>query len=314
MIPARILLVDDQPENLKAIVSLFDRSAGRYEIYQTTLAVQALEIAREEQPDLVITDWDMPSMDGIELIEALKADPLTEDIPVIMCTGVMTSSTNLQTALEAGAADYIRKPVDAVELVARTQTMLRMGEMIHRIKEQNHALRHSYAILEEMSRTDPLTRLSNRRHLEERLAEAKSKADRTHDPFSVILCDLDRFKRFNDRHGHDCGDRILIEVGALLTDTARGYDHVGRWGGEEFLLVLPQTDGAGGSVVAEKIRTAVAEHPFVYDDVRLSVTLTLGVCEYTPGTTVEACIARADEALYSGKANGRNRVEVGERL
>jgi diguanylate cyclase (GGDEF)-like protein len=308
MKPHIVLIVDDQPQNLNAIVQHFRKLTHPYEVYQTTSGRQAFHIAHEEQPDLIITDWDMPDLDGIELIKQLKSDPVTADIPVIMCTGVMTSSKNLDTALNAGAADYIRKPVDPIELIARTRSMVKMGEMIKTIKEQNHALRQSYARMEKMSRTDPLTSLSNRRDLDERLIEEKATADRHGHSFSLILCDIDRFKQFNDRYGHECGDYVLTSTAKLLRQGVRTSDHVGRWGGEEFLVVLPETDTASAQIIAEKLRNKIDHQEHHYHEHTLSVTVTFGIATYRRGEAIEATLIRADMALYEGKASGRNRV------
>jgi diguanylate cyclase (GGDEF)-like protein len=307
----KILIVDDEVSNLSVIAHAFDRMVQlHYEILQTPSPARALEIAVAEQPDLVITDWDMPGMDGIELIRRLKADEATRDIPVIMCTGVMTTSENLQAALSAGAVDYIRKPVDAIELTARTHSMLQLASSFRRIRKQNQELRENYQRMEWMARTDMLTELSNRRDSVDALKREIAIARRHHRPLTLALADVDEFKAFNDRHGHACGDFVLRALAGLLRSSVRGQDHVGRWGGEEFVLLFPDTEPDGAQVAAEKICRLVEGRDWRFEDVPLRITLTIGLCGYDGVADIDRLLRLADGALYEGKAAGRNRVVV----
>ncbi len=172
--------------------------------------------------------------------------------------------------------------------------------------------RRAVAELEGMSRSDPLTGLANRRALLERLSAERSRADRTGRRFAVVLADLDWFKTVNDRYGHSGGDAVLQQVARRLLDTVRAQDVVGRWGGEELMLILPETDPDGAAVLAEKTRTAVASAPFDVDGRPVPVTLTLGVAGYTPHGTLDGTIRAADRAMYAGKRAGRDRVVVAE--
>jgi len=166
--------------------------------------------------------------------------------------------------------------------------------------------------LEDMSRSDPLTGLANRRALLERLSSERSRADRTGRPFAVVLGDLDRFKTVNDRYGHSAGDQVLQQVSRRLADTVREQDVVGRWGGEELMLILPETEPDGAAVLAEKIRMAVAVQPFEVEGRRVPVTLTLGVAGYTPHGDLDGTVREADRAMYAGKRAGRDRVVVAD--
>jgi diguanylate cyclase len=163
--------------------------------------------------------------------------------------------------------------------------------------------------LHSMANTDALTGLSNRRHLLEIAAYELARIARTPRPLSIIICDIDHFKVVNDRHGHACGDRVLALVAKTVNSAVRLQDSVSRWGGEEFLVLLPETDLAAAQVISERIRNAVAAQQTSCDSLTLTVTLTLGVGEWLAGERFEDCIARADDALYVGKQSGRNRTE-----
>ena len=310
-VPQKVLIVDDEATNLQVIARVFEAMPDSpYEVMQTLSPVQALEIARQEQPDLIITDWDMPVVDGIELIRRLKDDPVTRDVLVIMCTGVMTTSQNLETALDAGAVDYIRKPVDALELIARTRSMLHLAATLKRMRRQNEELRASRDRMEWMARTDMLTKLPNRRDFLEKLDREMASARRHGRCFVLAMADLDDFKVVNDRHGHAAGDAVLEGAAALLRHAVRTDDYVARWGGEEFILLFADTDLEGGRLIAEKIRQLVSERSWEFEGRTLSITVTIGACAFDGRVELDALLRRADEALYQGKAAGRNRVVV----
>lgn len=307
----KILIVDDEALNLGAIARCFEQRPDLpYELLQSTSAPKALQIAELELPDLIITDWDMPEIDGIELIRRLKSNPLTADIPVIMCTGVMTTSENLQAALSVGAMDFIRKPVDAIELIARTHSMLQLARSFQKIREQNHELRESYERMERMARTDMLTQLSNRFDFVDQLDQEIS-ASSAEQPFVVVLADIDDFKSFNDRYGHSCGDFVLKQLADLMRAQVGELHSVGRWGGEELILLLRNVGAEAGATLAEQVRKAVADSTWEFEGQRLQITITAGLCQYADGNDVDALLKRADAALYEGKRGGRNVVVVG---
>lgn len=309
--PQKILIVDDEATNLQVIARVFESMADhRYEILQTLSAERAQEIARAEQPDLIITDWDMPVVDGIELIRRLRADEATRDILVIMCTGVMTTSKHLEAALDAGAVDYIRKPVDELELIARTRSMLQLAATLKRMRRQNEELRASYERMEWMARTDMLTKLPNRRDFLEKLERSLASATRHHRSLVLAMADIDDFKAVNDRYGHYAGDMVLEQVSALMRDAVRTDDYIARWGGEEFILLFSDTDLEGGRIIAEKIRRLAAERSWEFEGQPISVTFSIGVCASDGSGDMNDLLRRADEALYEGKTAGRNTVVV----
>jgi len=303
--PRRILIVDDEPANLEVLSRAFEGMGRSYEVLQTLSPLKALEIAIVEQPDLIITDWDMPEMDGIGLIQSLKESVATRDILVIMCTGVMTSSEHLQTALTAGAVDYIRKPVDTIELQARTRTMLQLGSVLKRIRKQNEELRASHDRMEWMSRTDMLTQLSNRRDFLEKLHREVAVSTRHGRSFVLALADVDDLKSVNDRHGSGVGDSVLAALAGVIRQSVREEDYVGRWGGEEFILLLPDTGVEGGRVAALAIHRAVAERPRLVEGLELAVTVTIGGCVFEGAGDTDALLRRAEQALAAGKAAGK---------
>ena len=168
--------------------------------------------------------------------------------------------------------------------------------------------------MEELAMTDALTRLPNRRRMREMLEAERNRFTRSGHSFAVIIGDIDGFKLINDARGHDCGDYVLFELAAILRSVLRAQDGVARWGGEEFLFLLPDTDHRGAGVVAEKLRAAVESAALSFADQTLKITMTFGVSVYSAAASTEACVRRADEALYAGKDQGKNRVVVGAEL
>jgi diguanylate cyclase (GGDEF)-like protein len=309
--PQKVLIVDDEAANLEVLARAFEAmEERRYEILQTLSPRRALEIAVTEQPDLIITDWDMPELDGIGMIGSLKESVATRDILVIMCTGVMTTSENLKTALDAGAVDFIRKPVDTVELQARTRSMLQLASTLKRIRKQNEELRASYDRMEWMARTDMLTQLSNRRDFLEKLHREIAVSTRRGRSFVLALVDVDQLKAVNDRHGHQVGDEVLIALAGLLRRSLRPEDYVARWGGEEFILLFSDTDIEGGRVIAEKIRELVADRERFVEEAPVAITVTVGGCLFEGDGELGPLLRRADEVLHAAKAAGRDRVVI----
>ncbi len=178
------------------------------------------------------------------------------------------------------------------------------------ISLKNEELLKAYEKLELLARTDPLTHLSNRRDMMEKIEYEKRRCDRSGNSFVLTIGDIDFFKSINDTYGHDAGDYVLTEISALMTTMLRKQDIVGRWGGEEFLLFFPDTPLEGGRIAADKVRLAIEEHTFGFSGETIRVSMTFGVCEYNKGMKIDACLKKADQALYRGKQNGRNQVQL----
>jgi two-component system cell cycle response regulator len=245
----------------------------------------------------------MEGLDGLAVLDALRADPHTEDMPVVFVTG-HTDAADLALGLQRGAHDYVRKPVDPVELVARIGTALRLRTLHDELARRN-------AELEQAARTDVLTGLANRRHADDVLRATIASARRHHRTLCAVLVDVDRFKAVNDTHGHAAGDAVLREIAARLSAGLREEDLAARWGGEEFLLLLPDSPDAG--IVCERLRAAIAERPVnVHGLLELRVSASFGWASWTGDETGETLVGRADLALYAAKAGGRDRVVCAE--
>jgi diguanylate cyclase (GGDEF)-like protein len=242
---------------------------------------------------------EMPVLDGHATLARLKADPELKDIPVVFLTG-RVDTADVVTGLHLGAHDYLRKPFEANELMARVSAALRTKWLQDELRTRN-------AELDRVARIDMLTNIYNRRHLDEHLRSVISSARRHDRTIGVLIVDIDHFKNVNDEHGHLAGDAVLREVAARLAQAMRTEDALGRWGGEEFLAVLTDTPPEGVRVMAERLRQVIAAAPFTLDDgSQIRVTVSVG---HASGTEdAEVLVHRADDALYVAKAEGRNRV------
>ena len=296
--PARVLVADDS-----ALVRSMMRDhlmAAGYEVLEAQDGEEALARVRATAPDVVLLDRDMPRLDGLAVLDAMQADQATAAIPVVFVTGRATA-IELAEGLGHGAHDYVRKPVEAAELVARVRSALRTRRLRDELRERNLQL-------ESMARTDVLTGMVGRRHGATVLAEACTAAAATGESLAVVMADVDHFKHVNDHHGHAAGDVVLRAVADVMRDGLVTGETAVRWGGEEFLLVLPGCETSGALARAERLRRAVAGSPVDLGGRRHGVTASLGCAILGPGETPEALVARADQALYAAKAAGRDRV------
>ncbi|MEJ7810068.1 MAG: diguanylate cyclase [Gemmatimonadaceae bacterium] len=305
--PARILIVDDHEDNVEVLRARLE--ARGYDCDSAQDGEEALRKVAEHPPDLILLDVMMPRVDGHEVARQIKANPNLPFIPIIMQTA-LDSVSNKVEGLGAGADDYITKPINFAELEARVRAMLRIKRLQNELGEANRKLADVNAKLTEMAVTDGLTGLYNRRHIEERLHEMFEHSDRLHEPMSCVMFDLDHFKSVNDTYGHQAGDAVLRELAALLKDVARGVDRVGRYGGEEFIALLPGTVLDAAVTFAERARQQVEERVFAFEGGTLRRTLSCGVAAW-PHPKIrhrEQLVKAADDALYVAKDLGRNRV------
>lgn len=299
-VPApRILLADDS-STVRTIARMELESAG-YTVFEAPDGEVALALAIEQQPDTIVLDIEMPVMDGYETVTALKADPRTADIPVVFLTG-RTDAADVVRALKLGGHDYVRKPPEAAELLARVRAALR-------VKTLQDQLRSRADELDRMTRTDHLTGLFNRRHMEESLRAMTAGATRHGFPIVVLIVDVDHFKSVNDTLGHQAGDEVLVELAARLRSVMRVEDVLGRWGGEEFLLLLPHTTATQASFLAERLRSVVEATPVETSAGALSISISVG------GAAAEEqghhdLLLTADRELYVAKEAGRNQVHI----
>ncbi len=291
---ATILLIDDSTD-MHRLLSVRLR-AESLEILGADNGFDGIGLARSRLPDLILLDIDMPGMDGFEVLQALRDDEMTHQIPVIFLSAMSTSNDKVR-AFEMGAMDYVSKPPDWAELRARVRSALRISLLMK--------------MLSQKAQLDGLTGLWNRTYLDTRLSEEFSQAMRYGHPLSLILADLDHFKSINDTFGHPHGDRVLQAFASLLTRTCREGDVAFRYGGEEFAVILPETRLRPAAEAAERMRTAFEtitwkQHP------QHPVTASFGVAglQELAQPSVERLVAAADNALYAAKKQGRNCVVV----
>jgi two-component system, cell cycle response regulator len=235
----------------------------------------------------------------------LQASEDLRDIPVVFLTG-NTGTDDIVAGLRAGAHDYLKKPFETSELIARVGAAVRTK----RLQDQ---LRSRSAELDRMSRTDVLTGLRNRRHLDEQLGQIQAAGVRHAHLLAVVMLDIDHFKQVNDTEGHQGGDDVLREFARRLQRETRAEDVAGRWGGEEFLVLVPEPEVESAALLAERIRVAVADQPFDLGEHQRTVTVSAGWA-IGPADDVDGLIRRADGALYEAKATGRNRVVAARSL
>lgn len=303
--PPVILVADDEPINRSLIQRRLEREG--YRVYTAENGREAVEITRETLPDLVILDVMMPEMDGLEACRLIKEDETTHDLPVIFLSA--RDETEMKVSgLTLGANDYISKPFKAEELLARVSVAIRLKRERDQLRASAEEARASAEIAHEQAMTDALTGLLNRYGLQRALQREQSEARRYHRPLSCLLIDLDNFKTINDTYGHAAGDTALQQIANILTKAVRGSDMVFRHGGEEFLVLLPETNLEGAAALAEKIRIAAEAQLFGGGHI-FPMTLSAGVASLSELESGHDMIARADMALYNAKARGRNRVE-----
>ena len=290
-----VLVVDDQPLNIRMLAEAL---GDNYHVKAATCGETALKICRmAEPPDLILLDVLMPGMDGHEVCRALKEDPATRGIPVIFITA-KNDSRDEEYGFSIGAVDYIAKPFSPVIVQARVRTHL--------------TLKQNIDLLESMAFLDGLTGIANRRRFDRELDEQWQRSLAAQTPISLIIADIDRFKRYNDGYGHGPGDDCLKLIArAIAASALKSCDLVARYGGEEFVVLLPATDETGVRRVCRRIQERVAglAIPHPYSDTADFVTVSLGGCTLVPttggsGTTL---LALADQQLYRAKESGRNR-------
>lgn len=302
----RILIAEDDASSRLLLQKVLEKWG--YQVVPVGDGERALAVLTgDEPPALAILDWMMPGLDGVEVCRRVRALEL-DDPPYLILLTSRADKQDVAMALEAGADDYVLKPFDRDELRAR----LVVGR---RFVELNRSLLEAKAALERQAVTDPLTGVLNRRGILDKLETEVARAERQGKPLSVALLDIDHFKSINDRYGHSVGDVVLRAVVERTQAALRAYDSVGRFGGEEFLMVIPGLRAGEARGVLERVRLRVGETPVATENVLVPVTVSIGGAGYQGGS-IDALIREADDALYRAKAQGRDRtvVDTGARL
>ncbi len=301
---SRILIVDDNEINLLVAKKLL--CEYNYYIETVKSGEEALEIVKKIDFDLIIMDIVMPGMDGYETCFKIKLN--NPSALVIMLTS-LTNDEALHKSFASGAVDFIKKPIHKMELYVRVKNALRIRNAEKSLQEALQTLKKKNKQLEVLADTDGLTGLFNHRYLISALSNNINLTKRYKTSLSIIMFDIDHFKHINDLHGHIIGDKVLKLIAETFNEYTRNVDIIGRYGGEEFLIILPNTNLTGCIRVAELLRTQVQKIKFSELDTNFPITISGGVCEYSSKYNLSSFISQADKLLYKAKEKGRNRVE-----
>ncbi|MGB4600152.1 MAG: diguanylate cyclase [Trichlorobacter sp.] len=298
------LIVEDNQETRLRIVADLEHSGLFSHIYEAVDGLEGFRIVSERAPDLILCDVEMPRMDGLKFLNLLHTKPDTCHIPVLMLTGVVNRSVKLR-GLTEGAVDFVQIPYDPQELIARVKLHLATKRREDELKRKNREL-------ELLSNKDPLTGAFNRRYLGQRLNAELMRAARSNGALSVLMLDIDRFKKINDSIGHQAGDQVLQHVTAQIMASLRDYDLLFRYGGEEFVVLLPDTRLPEATIVAQRL--CIKMHSIKLSGIleKIAITVSAGVASFPgPDTdTADKLLAGADAALYEAKSCGRDQVAV----
>ncbi|MBO6939531.1 MAG: diguanylate cyclase [Deltaproteobacteria bacterium] len=300
--PGRVLVVEDDRVTREFVAGLL-RGAG-FEVQTLETGSPAVDMARSGKVDLVLLDVVMPGVSGIDVCRMIKSVTGDAFVPVILVTAKSDTASRVE-GLRIGADDYVCKPFDERELLARVEGMLR-------IKQMHDEVTTAKARLQELAVRDDLTGLFNFRYLHTRLHEEFKRAERYREPLACAMVDVDGFKSFNDQYGHEVGDIVIKGVAERLTAALREIDVVARYGGDEFLIILPSTHFSGALTVADRTWRSLGDEPFEVNGRELHVTCSIGVALY-PSRDVgskDELLRAADAALYQAKDDGRNRICV----
>lgn len=303
------ILIADDDFIARSLLKKILESLG-HEVLIAEDGLQAWKLIQKNKNQIVITDWMMPGMDGLELCRTIRENQTWGYVFIILITA-KDSKNDIITGLEAGADDYLSKPFNHAELVARLNSGLRILKLESTLQKANEEIKI-------LAITDTLTRCCNRLYLNEHLPKEIKRAWRYGRSFSIIMCDIDYFKKINDTYGHLAGDKVLEIFARCIRESIRNnIDWVARYGGEEFLIVLPETGARGALNLAERLCSNISRMIFEIEDEKIHITASFGVIGFDPDTpddkiSSQAMISQCDKLLYKAKMEGRNRVEGGQ--
>jgi diguanylate cyclase (GGDEF)-like protein len=306
---ARTVLIVDDSRSIRAFIRQALEAEGMFDSYiEARDGLEGVEAARQTRVDLVLCDLDMPRLGGFGFLKAFLSAKAHRGVPVLMLTGSGDVATKVK-GFALGASDCIVKPCDPAELCARVRNYLRLKTLQDELEAKNEELEAKNEELGALAITDGLTQVHNRRYFMGRAEEELHRAQRYGRAFSLLLIDVDHFKRVNDTFGHQVGDDVLVAVARRLGTSLRSTDVLARYGGEEFVVCLPETDIERARDAAERLRAAIDAE--VVPALGRSVTVSIGGAALTPDAlSIPSLLKLADDALYRAKAAGRNRVEL----
>lgn len=295
-----ILIVDDNSNNIFTLRCLLEDEFKNIEINEAKNYQEALKSVIVTSPNLILLDVQMPEVDGFELANMLKSDRQTKDIPIIFLTAFFKENEFVQRGYDLGAVDYLTKPIEEKRLFNKIYFHLQVYQQEQKLKQAN-------ILLKQQSIIDQLTQIYNRKYFDETIEKEIKRASSHNTPLSMIIADIDFFKKINDRYGHIAGDDILFDFATLLKENIRLTDMVFRYGGEEFVVLLPNTTSQETKELTRQLRVIVNNHTFKNPH---SITCSYGISQYKPNDTKETFFKRADDALYYVKNNGRDKIAV----
>lgn len=295
---SRVLVVEDDAATREGLVSLLE---GKFEVIAAATGEEAVEVAKLHRPDVVLADLSLPGMDGLTTLESLRQQPGLQGVPAVFLSGVEDEAT-VECCLNRGATDFIPKPAQARELVARITRAVRQ--------------RQDLKALELLAKQDALTGLANFRSLAIRLEEEFKRAERYDHPLALVMLDLDHLKKLNDQLGHEAGNQAIQMLAQELTANLRETDFAARFGGDEFIVLLPHQSSSEAAIFAERLRARLNDQTFKFGPTPQRLSISVGVASRTsehPKNSPEHLLQAADAALYEAKRLGRNRMTVFER-
>lgn len=306
----KILIVDDRRQNL-AIMKLL-LADTKAELHTASSGKEAVSLVAENDFALILLDVQMPGMDGFETAEIMRSSNFVAGTPIIFVTANSKNQQDILQGYDSGAVDYLFKPVVLKILLSKVSFFLEADRQKKELETARQELVKQKSELEKLTIHDDLTGLYNRRHLEKMLKQEFSRCKRYNTDCSCMMIDLDHFKDVNDTYGHGFGDVVISTFAKRLSDRMRGTDFIFRFGGEEFLILLPQTDISGAQHVAREICSRNEKEEFCSPAHRANVTASIGVASFREHQPIiyDDLVSMADKALYAAKGNGRNRVEV----